>query len=53
MHSGFDFVWHLPVVVLTVTLLAGAILPAPAGAGARTPFPTVRGKESDEDQIAS
>jgi hypothetical protein len=53
VHSGFDFVWHLPAVVLTVTLLAGAILPAPDDAGARTPFPTVRGKESDEDQIAS
>jgi hypothetical protein len=53
VHSGFDFVWHLPAVVLTVTLLAGAILPAPDDAGARTPFPTVRGKESDEDQITS
>jgi O-antigen ligase len=29
VHSGFDFVWHLPAVVLTVTLLAGAIVPAP------------------------
>ena len=54
VHSGFDFVWHLPAVVLTVTLLAGAILPAPDGAGARTPFRTVRGKESDEkNRIAS
>jgi len=52
VHSGFDFVWHLPAVVLAVTLLAGAILPAPDGAGARTPFRTVRGKESDERQIA-
>jgi hypothetical protein len=26
MHSGFDFVWHLPAVLLTVMLLAGAIL---------------------------
>jgi hypothetical protein len=48
-----DFVWHLPVVMLTVTLLAGAILPAPAGADARSPLRTARGKESDEKQIAS
>ena len=53
VHSGFDFVWHLPAVVLTVTLLAGAILPAPHGAGARTPFRIPPGKESDETQIAS
>ena len=35
VHSGFDFVWHLPAVVLTVALLVGAVPPAPAGAGAR------------------
>jgi hypothetical protein len=35
-----------------VMLLAGAILPAPDGAGARTPFRTAPGKESDEDKIA-
>ena len=29
VHSGFDFVWHLPAVVLTVTLLVGVIVPAP------------------------
>src|SRR6266511_2686459 len=29
VHSGFDFVWHLPAVVLTVMLLLGAVLPAP------------------------
>jgi hypothetical protein len=52
VHSGFDFVWHLPAVVLTVTLLAGATLPAPDGAGARTPFRTTPGKESHEDKIA-
>jgi O-Antigen ligase len=40
VHSGFDFVWHLPAVVLAVTLLAGVIVPAPDGAGARTPFRT-------------
>jgi hypothetical protein len=44
VHSGFDFVWHLPAVVLTVTLLAGA----------RIPFRTAREEESDEKiQIAS
>jgi O-antigen ligase len=53
VHSGFDFVWHLPAVVLTMLLLAGVILPAPHDAGARTPFRTVRRKESDENQIAS
>ena len=52
VHSGFDFVWHLPAVLLTVTLLVGVVLPAPDGAGARTPFRTARGKESDERQIA-
>jgi O-antigen ligase len=52
VHSGFDFVWHLPAVVLTVTLLAGVILPAPDGAGARAPFRTAPGRESDERQIA-
>jgi hypothetical protein len=53
VHSGFDFVWHLPAVVLTVTLLVGVVLPAPDSAGARSPFRTVRGKESDETEIAS
>jgi hypothetical protein len=53
VHSGFDFVWHLPAVLLTVTLLAGAILPAPDGTDARTPFHPALGKESDENKIAS
>jgi O-antigen ligase len=53
VHSGFDFVWHLPAVVLTVTLLVGVILPAPEGADASTPFRTAPGKESDEQQIAT
>jgi O-antigen ligase len=39
VHSGFDFVWHLPAVVLTVMLLAGAILPQPPR--------TAPGRESD------
>jgi hypothetical protein len=53
VHSGFDFVWHLPAVLLTVTLLVGVILPAPQGAGARTPFRTTPRKESNENKIAS
>jgi hypothetical protein len=31
VHSGFDFVWHLPAVVLTVVLLIGAVLPSRPG----------------------
>jgi hypothetical protein len=53
VHSGFDFVWHLPAVLLTVTLLVGVVLPAPPGPGTRSPFRTAPGKESDEDKIAS
>jgi hypothetical protein len=53
VHSGFDFVWHLPAVLLTVTLLVGVVLPAPPGAGTRTSFRTAPGKESNEDKIAS
>jgi hypothetical protein len=49
----FDFVWHLPAVLLTVTLLVGVVLPAPPGPGTRSPFRTAPGKESDEDKIAS
>jgi O-antigen ligase len=29
VHSGFDFDWHLPAIVLTVMLLVGLVLPAP------------------------
>jgi len=46
VHSSFDFVWHLPAVVLTVMLLAGAVLPAPHGADDRTPSVTTQGRES-------
>jgi len=53
VHSGFDFVWHLPAVLLTVTLLAGVVLPAPHGADARSSFRTAPGKESNENQVAS
>ena len=37
VHSGFDFVWHLPAIVLTVTLLVGLVLPAPDTAPAQQP----------------
>jgi hypothetical protein len=53
VHSGFDFVWHLPAVVLTVTLLVGAVLPAPGSAASRKPSPTTRAKETDENQAAN
>lgn len=43
VHSGFDFVWHLPAVVLTVMLLVGAVLPAPDGADARKRSVIVQG----------
>ncbi|MCC8250579.1 O-antigen ligase family protein [Saccharothrix luteola] len=36
VHSGFDFLWHLPVIVLTAGLLAGLASPEPT---ARTPVP--------------
>ena len=40
VHSGFDFVWHLPAVLLTVALLAGVVLPPPpAGSANRPPIP--------------
>jgi len=52
VHSGFDFVWHLPAVVLSVTLLAGVVLPAPGTADAHQPSRTAREKETDENQAA-
>ena len=30
VHSGFDFVWHLPAIVLTVALLVATSGPAVA-----------------------
>jgi hypothetical protein len=53
VHSGFDFVWHLPAVVLTATLLAGVVLPAPDTADAHQPPRTAREKETDENQAAN
>jgi hypothetical protein len=52
VHSSFDFIWHLPAVVLTVLLLTGAVLPAPAGADTPRAFQFSR-KESDENQNAN
>jgi O-antigen ligase len=46
VHSGFDFVWHLPAIVLTVALLAGVVLPAPDTVDAHEPSLTVK-KEED------
>jgi hypothetical protein len=51
-HSGFDFVWHLPAVVLAVTLLVGAALPASDTAAAHQPSVPVQAKEPDESQAA-
>jgi hypothetical protein len=51
-HSGFDFVWHLPAIVLTVTLLVGAALPTPDTAPAHQPSIPAQAKESDENQAA-
>jgi hypothetical protein len=53
VHSGFDFVWHLPAVVLTLTLFAGVVLPAPDTADAHQPSRTAQEKEIDENQAAN
>ncbi len=52
VHSGFDFVWHLPAIVLTVTLLVGAALPAPDTAPTHQPSTPVQEEEPDENQAA-
>ncbi|KOX20969.1 hypothetical protein ADK67_28415 [Saccharothrix sp. NRRL B-16348] len=39
VHSGFDFLWHLPVIVLTAGLLAGLAAPEPAPEPATEPAP--------------
>jgi hypothetical protein len=52
IHSGFDFVWHLPAIVLTVTLLVGLVLPAPDPAPAQMPSVPVQEEEPDENQAA-
>ena len=53
VHSGFDFVWHLPAIVLTVTLLVGVVLPAPDTADVHQSSLTAREKETDENQAAN
>jgi hypothetical protein len=50
VHSGFDFVWHLPAIVLTVTLLIGLVLPVPDTAPADKRSVPVQAKEPDENQ---
>jgi hypothetical protein len=50
IHSGFDFVWHLPAIVLTVTLLIGLVLPAPDPP--QLPSIPVQEEEPDENQTA-
>jgi O-antigen ligase/polysaccharide polymerase Wzy-like membrane protein len=52
VHSGFDFVWHLPAIVLTVTLLVGLVLPPPDTASAENPSARVQEEELDENQAA-
>ena len=52
LHSGFDFVWHLPAIVLTVTLLVGVALPARDTAPAHQPSVPVQEEEPDENQAA-
>jgi O-antigen ligase len=53
VHSGFDFVWHLwhlPAIVVTVTLLAALVLPAPAAARAHQPSVPIQEEEPNENQ---
>jgi hypothetical protein len=52
VHSGFDFVWHLPAIVLTVTLLVGTVVPAPDTPvdAPYQPSVPVQAKEPDENQ---
>ena len=52
IHSGLDFVWHLPAIVLTLTLLVGLVLPAPDTAPAYMPSVPVQEEEPDENQAA-
>jgi O-Antigen ligase len=52
VHSGFDFVWHLPAIVVTVTLLVGLVLPPPDTAPAHQSSIPVQEEEPDENQAA-
>lgn len=37
VHSGFDFLWQVPAIPLTVAVLAGLAAPSTIGSGARAP----------------
>jgi hypothetical protein len=50
VHGGLDFVWHLPAIAVTVTLLAGLVLPAPDTTPAHRPSIPIQAKEPDENQ---
>lgn len=50
IHSGLDFVWHLPAIVLTVTLLVALVLPAPDAAPAHQPSVPVQEEEPNENK---
>ena len=52
VHSGFDFDWHLPAIVLTVMLLVGLVLPAPDITSAYEPSVPVQEEDPDENQAA-
>ena len=52
VHSGFDFVWHLPAIVVAVTLLVGLVLPAPGAASAQLVAAPAREEEPDDNQAA-
>ena len=53
VHSGLDFVLHLPAIVLSVMLLVGLVLPAPDTAPARHAICLlVQEEEPDENQAA-
>jgi O-Antigen ligase len=51
VHSGFDFVWHLPAIVITITLLVGLVLPTPT-ASSNQPSIRTHEEELDENQTA-
>jgi hypothetical protein len=52
VHSGFDFVWHLPAIVLTVTLLVGLVLPPTRHRSCPQAIHPIQAKEPHEDQAA-
>jgi hypothetical protein len=50
VHSGFDFVWHLPAIVVTVMLLVGLVAPAPGTASAHQVSTPALEEEPDDTQ---